>query len=392
MIRVVALRERAMLELSSLKMLVSVAWGGEETGQHAEEPHPDTAELESILGRLCDRLRASGQFEVVEEHQADAEGPDLDDEVVPPTLEETEGFNPAQSELHTHLGEQEIVPAVASERQDRNNSTDQEAGATAEVPQQVNLESDRSASGPPLEGSVKEEPVTSSLAAERPARPVSINAVPAQRSAPSVTEVLALGLAGLVTALLCMTPSPPVYRAHNSIYLPSQQTPLANEDTSNLAGAAVQSKQELLRSGKLTEAVAEHLLFQTRGNAMFREDALSRGMRDLGIGGREKILYATLVADTAQHVRVHKLPTEGLYEITCDSWSAQLAVAFCSDLQNAADVRKYRDPQQGAGSAIQILPHWYLIGALGFLSGCLLAMLLGLVGPRRASVASDEVV
>jgi hypothetical protein len=173
-----------------------------------------------------------------------------------------------------------------------------------------------------------------------------------------------------VIGLLVMLTSFPVYRAHVSVFVPSDE--------------------ESLRSGKLTQQAAQRLLLLPHPAPMLRQDALSRGMRDLGLGGNETILYAGLVSETAQQVKVHPLPTPSLYEITCDSWSSQFAATFCNQLVDTVE-QQASDPsgiQPGGGSAhkvdadagpgIQIYPHWYLQGIGGFACGCFLGALFGL--------------
>ncbi len=144
----------------------------------------------------------------------------------------------------------------------------------------------------------------------------------------SAAEIVATALTGLVAALLLNTASLPVYRSHVSVYLPSAVAGATNSSTG--------SPEALLRNGKLTEEVAQRLLVQPHPNPILREDAISRGMRDLNLGGRETILYANLVEETAHEVKVRHLEPQNLvrdhlrlpespvcrHVLQCVDWSA----------------------------------------------------------------------
>lgn len=212
---------------------------------------------------------------------------------------------------------------------------------------------------------------------------------------PSAAEVLALGLIGLAVALLLNLGTLPVYRAHVSVYLPSAiagaNNPLASSGGTASSAFRSSSEGSPLRNGELTERTAERLLALPHPNPIFKQDALSRGMRDLHLGGNETILYADLVADTAHQVRVRQLPSPNLYEISCDSWSARFATTFCNELMDVLDEQLggALSSQQGiepgaivdkaVGPGIQIYPRWYLVGLAGLAVGCLAGIAVGFV-------------
>lgn len=208
-------------------------------------------------------------------------------------------------------------------------------------------------------------------------------------------KIIAAGLTGLVIALLCSVGSLPVYRARVSVNLPATGTAEKSQtriDAGSPAYAVV--------SGELPGQVSELLLERPHPNPILRQDVLSRGMRELHLGGNQTILYADLVAETARQVKVRRLISPHVYEITCESWSAQLATTFCNELLGMLD----RQPQsqspssrgtglahtidEAVGPGVQVYPHWYWQSLAGLVIGCLAAVLLGFL--KRAEPEPDS--
>jgi len=208
--------------------------------------------------------------------------------------------------------------------------------------------------------------------------------LPIPRLQPSGAEILALGLVGLVVALLFNVGSMPVYRARISVLLPSAAADAVNPLPTGLQVSAFQN-------GGLTETAAERLLALPHQKTILRQDAFSRGMRDLHLGGSESILYAELVAETAQQVKIRQLQPTNSYEITCDSWSSQFAATFCNELITLLDeqpggalssqpgIQVARPVDAAPGPGIQIYPHWYLSGVAGLVGGSLAGVLVGFI-------------
>ncbi len=221
----------------------------------------------------------------------------------------------------------------------------------------------------------------------------------ARRLEPSATEVLAMGLVGLMSALLFSVGSLPIYRARVSVYLPSAiaggKDPKANASGASPGVLHSGSRGESLLNGGLTEKVTQSLLAQPHSAAILRQDVLSRTMRDLHLGGNETILYADLVAETAREVKVTHLPPQDLYEVTCESWSAQFAALFCNQLTDSlidqpsaatpspegAEPARIVDAASQPGSPVY--PHWYVQGFAGLAGGCLIGVLLGFVKRKK---------
>jgi hypothetical protein len=407
MIRVVVLRERFLVTPSELVVLVTVAWGGAEIHRPTQELQSVLLELESILRVLKDSASKSEMPVIVSAEAATIETSGGVDDTSSGLKESREDSEPVPTAFgfESHAAKQDATELEEASKSKARAANDHEE-VLAETQMKHEQESGHEDSSLHLgwERSVQEKEHTgSSLSVQASGYHTNTEASAIQSRVPTLTEVLALGLAGLVAALLVMTPSIPVYRARVSVYLPSQPTAMADQSGSNAAnmrGSISSSEEELLRSGKLTEQVTKRFLLQAYPNPMFRQDVLSRGLRDLHIGGRDTILYATLVVETARRVKVRQLQTQGLYEITCDSWSSQFAAAFCNELGKVMDQQLLELPgsqlranpthksDTAVGPGIQILPHWYLGGAIGFAGGCLIAALLGLVKPRRSAPIS----
>jgi hypothetical protein len=211
----------------------------------------------------------------------------------------------------------------------------------------------------------------------------------------SAGKIIAAGLTGLVIALLCTVASLPVYRARVSINLPATGTAEKNQtriDAGSPAYAVV--------SGELPGQVSELLLERPHPNPILKQDVLSRGMRELHLGGNQTILYADLVAETARQVKVRRLISPHVYEITCESWSAQLATTFCNELLGMLDPQpKSQSPSsrgtglahtidEAVGPGVQVYPHWYWQSLAGLVIGCLAAVLLGVL--KRAEPEADS--
>jgi hypothetical protein len=224
----------------------------------------------------------------------------------------------------------------------------------------------------------------------------SIEVAPIPWPEPSGSEILALALTGLVIALLFSVGSLPIYRTRVSVFLPTVTTGATN----SLANSG--SLGSLLRNGELTEKAAERLLALPHQNPIYRQDALSRGERDLHLGGSETILYADLVADTAGRVRVKQLQPSNLYEITCDSWNSRFAETFCNELidmlheqpggatSSQPGVESARSVDAALGPGIQIYPDWYRQGLAGLAVGCVVGVAVGFVKRPVAKANSGE--
>jgi hypothetical protein len=153
------------------------------------------------------------------------------------------------------------------------------------------------------------------------------------------------------------------------------------------AATSTGSRDGALMNGELTGLVAQRLLSEPHPKPILREDVLSRGMRDLHMGGDEPILYADLVSETARQVKIMHLEPANVFEVTCDSWSAEFATAFCNELGNsmtasgaggdhtAAESAHTIDTASNPGN--QVYPHWYLQGSIGLALGCAIGLGLG---------------
>jgi len=236
------------------------------------------------------------------------------------------------------------------------------------------------------------------MVTDRSGEPVKLSRT--RRPELKAAEIVATALTGLVVALLFNTPSLPVYRSRVSVYMPSIP-PNATDVESSSNPLRRASQEASLREGKLTGEVAERLLLRPHVNPILRQDAISRGLRDLHLGGTEPILYANLVAETAQQVKVRRVEPQNLYEITCDSWSPQFATTFCNELiaalegqsswasasQPAGDSVRTVDAATGPG--IQVYPRWSFVGFAGFAVGILAGILVGFIKQSKPEAVAD---
>ena len=349
MIRSVVFRERFQASPSDLLNLVTIAWSGK-NGLQREYPLPaEIKQLKTILDSVLKGGAGQPPASANEDDETSDAKPEPAPNAIPEISKSPQSIPPKQRE------DEAVASAEIQEQPERHARNDSSL---------MHLALQRSA--------VEKENRSSPLLFQNSpyATPAETETESTPRRGPGAAEILAFGLAGLVIGLLATIASLPVYRAHVSVLAPAAES------------------QDSLRSGKLTQQVSRNLLLITHPVPILRQDALSRGMRDLGLGGNETILYATLVAETAQQVKVHPLPTPNLYEITCDSWSSQFAATFCnelvntveqqpSNLQSGTDSARKIDAESGPG--IQIYPQWYLQGVGGFAVGCLLGALFGLI-------------
>ena len=221
-----------------------------------------------------------------------------------------------------------------------------------------------------------------------------------RRLEPKATEIVVLTLTGLVVALLLNVAAMPVYRARVSVYMPSAVASGANGSVLSAPGGG--SQEASLLNGALTGKVAERLLMLPHSNPILRQDAASRLLRDLDLGGAETILYANLVVETSHQVKVRRLQSENLYEITCDSWSPQFAATFCNELIKALEEQpstpmpsrlrgtSVRAVDAADGPGIQIYPRWYLTSAAGLAVGCLIGILVGFVERTKPEPVQED--
>jgi hypothetical protein len=409
--RSIVLREHFKASESELLTLVAVAWAG-------VEPDNSTPQLLEVIQELRGILHKSLAQKVLGHHserpfsassELSEEGPELSPNLPDMTAERKMKSPDVQMKpsplLPQDSGEIRRSAAEYSVSEERHapsqNRLPRPPGATLREP-----EPGRSSQTVPLNGAWqrrmpgKEDRRKSDRRKSSDHPPIYGSGSTGQISStrrlkPSAPEILAMGLAGLMTALLFSVGSLPIYRARVSVYLPSTTAGMtdsqANASSSSPGVLYSGSRGESLLNGGLTEKVAQRLLAQPHSDAVVRQDVLSRGMRELHLGGNETILYADLVAETAAQVKVTHLPPQDLYAVTCDSWSAQFAAIFCNQLTGSlidqpsaaipspegTEHARIVDAASQPGSPVY--PRWYLQGFVGLASGCLIGVLLGFV-------------
>jgi hypothetical protein len=259
--RSIVLREHFKASESELLTLVAVAWAGAEPDDSTPQLLYVIQELRGILHKsLAQKVlsrRTSGPTSAPTEVSEEAldvspDSPDTapelektspDVQISPPLLTTRDSVEIRQSAAADSISVQRDAPA-----QDSKSSAP--SGASQE-PEQAHF----GQHSPPREA--WERRVTGKKdrrkSSDYPGTYGSSTAneiAPAKRLEPSAAEILAMGLVGLMTALLFSVGSLPVYRARVSVYLPS-----------TIVGATdPRSRDEVLQSGELSEKVAKRLL------------------------------------------------------------------------------------------------------------------------------------
>ncbi len=152
--------------------------------------------------------------------------------------------------------------------------------------------------------------------------------------------LLLAALAGVLLGLLSGVLTLPVYQTRTSLDIRSLNGDFLNmrsvaptgENTPAEADTNLQTQIRLLQSDTLLAATMKHMLAEPHPANLDREDSISRLRRALHLGHPAPISYQDALADAAQHLKVKPLGLTRLVELSCTSWSPQLAAAFCNDL------------------------------------------------------------
>ncbi len=408
MMRSIALRENFRPSETELLTLVAVAWAG-------AEPDVSTPQFLHLLEELRTVLQKALARRVLG-HRTDS--PISSSTEKPEALDASSGMSETNRKFEISPGLSMPPTALDIQRHEKENSevngsisietpSPSLADNSAVAPQEHRraLSTERPPFYEALEEDLRKKKGKNGALEYSPATDTGSELVPTRRFEPSMAEILAMALTGLMFALLFSAGSLPVYRSRVSIYLPS--APANSTDSGANAGASISGVTNAARgasllNGALTEKVAERLLTWPGAKSIFRQDVVSRGMRDLDLGGNEPILYADLVAETARQVKVLHVQPQNLYVITCDSWSAQFAATFCNELtssleeelSNAASPQENFEPAHTIDAAsrpgIQVYPHWYLQASIGLGVGGIIGLLLGFVKPSAAKSAHEN--
>ena len=405
MVRSIVLREHFEISHADLLNVIVIAWAGVPAANPPDGLPVVVEDLRVVVEELL-RRGTLGKPEPVPPTKTDAEeevdkAPDVDD-----TIRELEQASP-DVQMYRQLlklqDDHQPRPADPQKSVTRIDSGTRKAAASPAPPEPERFPTAASSARRPVALTPSEQPVAAEPGRMRPFHDSgflqsSIDVPPPaklRRLQPSPIEILATSLTGLVVALLFTVGSLPVYRTHASVDLPPSP---GTSDTSADAGYLARR----LTSGDLTTQVSKYFLDRPHPSPLLKQDALSRGMRDLKMGGTETILYADLVVDTAHRVHVRRLEASDVYEVTCDSWNAQFATTFCNQLLSAlfnpaqntgSSARTPSTPHPidaAVGPGVQIYPHWYLQGLAGLVVGCLAGFALGFVKRAESPAAETE--
>lgn len=409
MLRSIVLNEHFQASDAELLILVAVAWGGATADDSMDQLPPIFQDLGKIIQDVLHRsaidpipppalegeANATSSDENATEELADL-NPDVQvhRQLVDPKNSH-EGWPQRQRDAPSHRPVSGERLALVPQVEPTTSGPDRE-----KVPQ-ISRAQDFSSPSASRRFLVEEEsPNESSVPVVVGRSGEHLRLFPTRRPELKPTEVAATALTGLVVALLLYMPSLPVYRSRVSVYLPS--APATTTDPGSSSNPFLPTSPETsLRDGRLAGRVAERLLLRPHGNPILRQDAISRGLRDLHLGGMEPILYANLVAETNQQIKVRRVEPQNLYEITCDSWSPQFSATFCNELiagleeQTSSTSASHaagdsvRTVDAATGPGIQVYPRWFLVGFVGLACGILAGFLVGFSKRSKPESVAD---
>lgn len=166
--------------------------------------------------------------------------------------------------------------------------------------------------------------------------------------------ILLGAIVGSLLSMLVSLRSLPVYRTRTSLDIRSLNNDFMNarsvdptgDGSADETSTNLQTQIRLLQSDTLLDQVTARLMKEPHASGIQRQDALSRIERQLHLGGKSLVPYASMVQDAATRVKVKPLGLTRLVEISCDSWDAQFSAKFCNtvtstfeeqDLQTRSD-------------------------------------------------------
>ena len=155
--------------------------------------------------------------------------------------------------------------------------------------------------------------------------------------------ILLCAVCGLLLALLAGIASEPIYRTRTSLeiknlngdFMDMRSVAPTGDSASADSDVNLQTQIKLLQSDTLAQHVAKNLMDEPHPATIEPQDLVSKTARLLHLPYGKPIPYATLVADTANRVKVKPLGVTRLVEVTCDSWTAQFSARYCNELTNS---------------------------------------------------------
>ncbi len=148
---------------------------------------------------------------------------------------------------------------------------------------------------------------------------------------------------GILLALLAGVTSEPLYRTRTSLeikslngdFLDMRSVAPTGDNSSPDSDTNLQTQIKLLESDTLAKDVSDRLMSAPHPAFLQRQDLIAKAERALHLPGSKPLSYATLVADTANRVKVKPLGLTRLIEVTCDSYDAKFAATYCNTLTAA---------------------------------------------------------
>ena len=149
--------------------------------------------------------------------------------------------------------------------------------------------------------------------------------------------------AGLLLALLAGLTSEPIYRTRTSLEIKSlngdfmdiRSVAPTGDNSAPDSDTNLQTQIKLLQSDTLAQDVANRLTNIPHADSLPRQDLLSKLERLVHLPTAAAIPYSALITDAANDVKVKPLGLTRLIEVTCDSYDAKFAAAYCNTLTSA---------------------------------------------------------
>ncbi len=152
--------------------------------------------------------------------------------------------------------------------------------------------------------------------------------------------ILGCALGGACLSFLFTLPVLPVYQARTSLDIESingdflnmkDVAPVGNNDSSS-SESYIGTEIKLLQSRTVLDQTIAQMKARPHPNAMDRGDLISKWKRALHISQAGDLPYTALLEDTAKRVKIKPLGVTRIVEITCGSWDAKFAAAFCNEM------------------------------------------------------------
>ena len=153
--------------------------------------------------------------------------------------------------------------------------------------------------------------------------------------------LLGCGLAGVLVSVLAGLRTLPVYQSKMSLefrqvngdFLNQRNVNMTSSDSGPEGDTNLQTQMRLMESQTTLRNTMERVAQGEHPAFLQRNDLLSQMQRGLHLGRPEPIPFGVALEEAAKNVKVKPLGVTRLVEITCESWSPELAARFCNEME-----------------------------------------------------------